>query len=544
MLEKRPGADLENVASGEWQGRQAQYYTDRVVIKLKPPADSARSLEDVYADVAADIPGGEPRHQTPTGRVIASVEPGTDVLDLAAKLSARDDVEWAEPDVVDKAALMPSDPRFTDQWGLTKMSAPAAWDLETGQANVLIGIVDSGISMAATGGLNHPDLDSSRYVLGTDFVDGGDPRDLNGHGTHVAGIAAGEGNNAEGISGTNWGSQVYICRTLDASGNGSGANFASAVEEVVDYAVAHSMKAVINYSGGGAASNAKRDACQYAHDRGMILCAATGNDNAGPVIWPAAYSADFDGVIAVGSTDQDDKVSSFSNVGPEVVVVAPGRSILSTMPTYAVTIPAALNYDRLDGTSMAAPYVTGLVALMWSRHPGFTNTRIRECLTSSAVKLGAGNFDNTWGFGRVDAEKALRCGDLVFTPFTRFTEFTRFTIPPVTLFTRFTFPTRFTIFTRFTPFTRPFTEGPPGPGPVPFLRFGNAILDPEDLVLARFEDYAEVADVLGSAGVSSIDQLACTDAGELATALAIDDDMAAQLVASAQQRLRELAGAA
>jgi subtilisin len=80
------------------------------------------------------------------------------------------------------------------------------------------------------------------------------------------------------------------------------------VEEIVDYAVAHSMKAVINYSGGGAASNAKRDACQYAHDRGMIVCAATGNDNAGPVIWPAAYSADFDGVIAVGSNDSNDTV--------------------------------------------------------------------------------------------------------------------------------------------------------------------------------------------------------------------------------------------
>ena len=545
MLEKQPGQGPENVASGEWEGRPAQYYTDRVVIKLKPPADSARSLDDVFADVAADIPGGEPRQPpSPTGRLVASVDPGTDVLELAARLSARDDVEWAEPDVVDRAALTPSDPRFPDQWGLAKIGAPAAWDLETGKATVLIGIVDSGISMAATGGLNHPDLDASRYLLGTDFVDGGTPRDLNGHGTHVAGIAAGEGNNAEGISGTNWGSQVYICRTLDATGNGSGANFASAVEEIVDYAVAHSMKAVINYSGGGAASNAKRDACQYAHDRGMIVCAATGNDNAGPVIWPAAYSADFDGVIAVGSTDSNDTVSSFSNVGPEVVVVAPGRSILSTMPTYAVTIPAALNYDRLDGTSMATPCVTGLVALMWSRHPGFTNTRIRECLTSSAVKLGAGSFDNTWGFGRIDAEKALRCGDLVFTPFTRFTEFTRFTIPPITLFTeftRFTFPTRFTIFTRFTPFTRPFTEGP-GPGPEPFVRFRNTIFEPEELALRRFEGFADVADALGSAGLDGLDQLACADAGALAGALGLDADEVAPLIDSAQQHLRQLAG--
>jgi subtilase family protein len=547
MLEKQPPEGPDNVASGEWRGQPTQYFTDRLVIKLKAPEDSARSLEDIYEEVARDIPdGGLRQAPSPAGRVVVSVEPGTDIPELAASISARDDVEWAEPDVVDRAALTPSDPRFAQQWGLPKIKAPAAWDLETGAGTVLIGIIDSGISMAATGGLNHPDLDAGRYLLGTDFVDGGTPRDLNGHGTHVAGIAAGEGNNAEGISGMNWGSQVYVCRTLDATGNGSGANFASAVEEIVDYAVAHSLKAVINYSGGGAPSNAKRDACQYAHDRGMILCAATGNDNAGPVIFPAAYSTQFDGVIAVGSTDQNDTVSSFSNVGPEVTVVAPGRGILSTMPTYAVGIPAALNYDTLDGTSMATPFVTGLVALMWSRHPGFSNQRIRECLTSSAVKLGAGTFDNTWGFGRIDAEAALRCGDLVFPPFTRFTVFTRFTLPPVTLFTPFTRFTFRTPFTRFTPFTRPFTFGPgpgPEPGPFvrPFVRFGHVLLAPEELDLARFEDFDQVGDALRATGVTHLDDLACSDAAELAGVLDLEPGQVAPLIESAQDRLRQLA---
>jgi subtilisin family serine protease len=199
---------------------------------------------------------------------------------------------------------------------------------------VLIGIIDSGISMSTAGALDHPDLNQAgRYILGTDFVDGGTPRDLHGHGTHVAGIAAAESNNAQGVSGMNWGTNVYICRTLDAGGNGSSADFADAVEEIVDYAVANSLKAVINYSAGGAANQTKQDAAQYADDLGMILCAATGNDSAGPVIYPAAYSTMFDGVIAVGSTDSNDTVSSFSNVGPEVTVVAPGRGILSTMPT-------------------------------------------------------------------------------------------------------------------------------------------------------------------------------------------------------------------
>ena len=347
--------------------------------------------------------------------LLQSSSNGQDQAEASFRKVARlGEVEYAEPDVVDHACVIPSDTRYVEQWGLQKIGMPAAWDLETGGSNVLIGIIDSGISMSGGGALDHPDLnDPSRYIQGTDFVDGGTPRDLNGHGTHVAGIAAAESNNAQGVAGMNWGSQVYVCRTLDTSGNGGSADFADAVEEIVDYALAHGLKAVINYSAGGGDNQTKRDACAYVNDHGMILCAATGNDNGAAVIFPAAYSVDYDGVIAVGSTDSGDTVSSFSNIGPEVTVVAPGRDILSTMPTYGVTIPAALNYDELSGTSMATPCVTGLIALMWSRHPSFTNRKIRDCLTSTAVKLGAGTFDNSWGNGRVAAEPALRCGDVV-----------------------------------------------------------------------------------------------------------------------------------
>lgn len=552
MLDKAPGErGLENVATGEWEGRPTLYYTDRIIIKARAPEDSATTFDEIYYGIAQDIPGGELlQPPSPTGRMLCSVAPSTDIPGLAAELSSRDDVEWAEPDVVDSAALMPSDPRFSQQWGLTTIKAPAAWDLETGDASVLIGIIDSGVSMAPAGGLDHPDLDASRYILGTDFVDGGTPRDLNGHGTHVAGIAAGEGNNAEGISGVDWGSQVYICRTLDAAGNGGSASFASAVEEIVDFAVANGRRAVVNYSGGGAPNNTKRDACQYAHDRGMVLCAATGNDDAGPVIFPAGYSTQFAGVIAVGSTDSDDSVSSFSNVGPEVTVVAPGRGIMSTLPTYAVTIPGALNYDTLDGTSMATPFVTGLVALIWSRHPGFSNQRIRDCLTGTAVKLGASDFDEAWGFGRIDAEAALRCGDFVFPDLTRFTRFTSFTA--FTPFSKFTLGTPFTPFTlftltpftRFTPFTPPITVGPgPGPRPVvqPFVRFGGSVFAPEDLALARFEDYGGVEDRLGALGLTRVDELASTDPGQLAAALEAPVEDAASLVEAAQRTLRRLA---
>jgi hypothetical protein len=346
----------------------------------------------------------------------------------------------------------------------------------------------------------------------------------------------------------NWGTRVYICRTLDANGDGSGADFASAVEEIVDFAVANTMKVVINYSGGGPASMAKQDACKYASDHGMLLCAAAGNDNGGPIIWPAAYSAMFDGVVAVGSTETNDAVSGFSNVGPELCVVAPGGSILSTTPTYAVQPGVALNYDTFRGTSMATPFVTGLCALMWSRHPSFANRKIRDCLQDTAARLGAGSFSNQWGFGRIEAEAALRCGDFLwpgfteftrFTRFTRFTEFTRFTrFTEFTRFTRFTEFTRFTRFTPFTPFTR-FTIGP-DPGPIesrPFVRFGNTVFSQEELGIERFEAFRSVSAELRSIGIERLDTVASVEPGELARRLSWTQDDAVRLVALSQQMM-------
>ncbi len=547
MLSKEQGSKStdDHIKQGEWKKKKIRYYAGRVIVKLKPPAsDSDKSAASLCDELAASLPSGRVRrYAKATGRTVLYFDAKSSVTTIARQLSERADVEYAEPDVVDSAMLIPSDTRYADQWGPDLIGAPGAWALETGNNNALIGIIDSGISTTAGGALDHPDLNAAgRYMLGTDFVDGGAPRDLRGHGTHVTGIAAAESNNAQGVAGMNWSSQVYICRTLDASGNGSSADFADAVEEITDFAVANNLKAVINYSAGGGANQTKQDACQYAHDRGVMLCAATGNDNGGPVIFPAAYSTTFDNVVAVGSIDSNDTVSSFSNVGPEVTVVAPGRGILSTMPTYAVTIPAALNYDFLDGTSMATPFVTGLISLMWSRHPGFTHTAIRNCLTGTAVKLGAGNFNNSWGFGRIDAEAALRCGDFVFPSL--FTYFTRFTI--FTLFTRFTAFTPLTPFTRFSPFTRfePFSRFigrfRKPVQPVRFVRVGKMVFDPAELDIKNFKELRAAAGDLRRVGIKGVHELAAADHTRLAKAMDYSVDEAALLVKLSKQILSEL----
>ena len=119
------------------------------------------------------------------------------------------------------------------------------------------------------------------------------------------------------------------------------------------------------------------------------------------------HSADFAGVIAVGVTDDTDSVASFSNVGPAVNVVAPGVSILSTFPTYDVNGDTAHDYVSWDGTSMATPHVTGLASLVWSRVPQLTNAQVRDVIENTAVKLGPGTFDDSWGHGRINAVDAV-----------------------------------------------------------------------------------------------------------------------------------------
>lgn len=433
MLTPKEGGEdsSRRVDSGTWKRRKVEYLAQRVIVKFKVDNEGEEGGEaalKVACDaVCEQLPGGRVlRRPSRTARAVMGVKQGESVTKLAREISKRDDVVYAEPDLIDHAAIVPNDTRYTDQWSHGVVDSENAWNLETGDPSVIVGIIDSGISMS--GGVpDHPDLSGSNIVLGTDFVDGGTPRDTNGHGTHVAGIAAGTGNNAAGVAGMAWNCTLYVCRTLDGGGNGSSADFADAVEEITDFALANGKKAVINYSAGGGDNLTKQDAAQYASDNGMLLCAATGNDFASPVIFPAAYSTTISGVVAVGSTTTTDTVSQFSNVGPEVTVVAPGgeiaggavppgEAILSAFPTYPVGISGGPNFAGLVGTSMATPLVSGLAALIWSRHPTHTNQKVKDCLIDTAVKLGAGNFNNSWGFGRVDAHQALKCGGLVIPP--------------------------------------------------------------------------------------------------------------------------------
>ncbi|MFN8192726.1 MAG: S8 family serine peptidase [Nocardioidaceae bacterium] len=409
------------VARGVWRGEEIAHRADRIIVKLavnarRPDLARARSLAE---ELAAQVPEAEvARVSAALSTVHLEVPEGTDIPALAERIAALPGVEYACPDRVTSISATPSDTRYSEQWGFPKIHADAAWDTETGDTDVLLAVLDTGISWAS-GALTHPDLDDTgRYLLGTDFIgDDTVPEDGFGHGTHVAGTCAAESNNAQGVSGMNWVSQVYVCKVFDDSGFGSESDFQAAAEEAVDYAVANSKRLVINLSARWTTDSPPlRDACDYIDSHGMILCVATGNDHASTIPSPAMHSADFGGVIAVGATDSTDAVAGFSNTGPEVSVVAPGVEILSTFPTYDVNGDTAHDYVSWDGTSMATPHVAGLASLVWSHVAQLSNEQVRDVIQNTADKLGPGDFDNDWGHGRVNAAVALAKAGWQVTP--------------------------------------------------------------------------------------------------------------------------------
>jgi len=324
------------------------------------------------------------------------------------------------------------------------ISAVSAWDVTTGSSTVTVAILDSGIPML-NGALSHPDLDDpNKIILGPDYSnDGEGVRDLLGHGTHVAGIVGAETNNGVGIAGVAWGCKLLIIQVFNANGSGTFQSFYNGVVYASDYKTSHQGTAmVINYSGGGVAgSQLLRDAIVYARDRDVTIVAAAGNQNGGVVDYPAAYSGEYSNLIAVSSTDFNDVFSTFSSKGPAVNVSAPGgtgyyldgttyrfngsqnlgRNILSTTPNYSFTIQTdpvypgdpydsdvAQSYGYLAGTSMAAPLVSGVVALLLSYDVNTSPLVLRDgFIQPFADDKGAIGRDDYYGYGRINALRAL-----------------------------------------------------------------------------------------------------------------------------------------
>lgn len=357
-----------------------EFVSNEVVIRFKRAATS-ESIQYCFSLVSGTVLSlieelGAWIIQVPSGHVAESI----------AVISTCPNVRYVEPNYTAFIAdTIPFDPNWNFQYGLINIRAPQGWDYSTGSNAVTIAIIDSGVD------LGHADL-AAKIVPGYDFVNGDSiAQDDNGHGTHVAGIAAASGNNGIGIAGVSWGARIMPIKVLNAAGGGSFADVAAGIIWATDNGAQ-----VINLSLGGASSSVVlQDAVNYAYGKGVVLVAAAGNTGTGMILYPARYA----NVIAVGAVDITNSHAGFSNFGPELDIVAPGASIYSTVIG---------GYDYKSGTSMAAPYVSGVAAILRGYPAGYSPSAIALEIESSALDLGAPGLDSFYGYGLIQMDRAIQ----------------------------------------------------------------------------------------------------------------------------------------
>jgi thermitase len=332
---------------------------------------------------------------------------GLSVEQAVALYSRLPGVVYAEPNGVAHAALAaPNDPSYPSQWALERIHAVDGWSAWPGgygrSGGPTVAVLDTGVYAG------HPDL-AGVVLPGANCTSGvctsGGAGDDNGHGTHVAGTIAADTNNAIGVAGVAPGSSVLPVKVLGASGSGSYAGIAAGI----DWAVAHGAR-VINMSLSGSTSSVTLcSAVSRALDAGVVVVAAAGNGSSSAASYPAACS----GTFGVSATTSSDVLASFSNVGyPDVDVAAPGASILSTLRDGT--------YGYYSGTSMAAPHVSGLAALLLGQSGARSPLDVMRIIALSSDHIGGASYGSdpsglcvacTWstayGYGRINVARAL-----------------------------------------------------------------------------------------------------------------------------------------
>jgi subtilisin family serine protease len=351
-------------------------------LKNTPESSSLMVLKKDSAEISAT---SKIREVTPEYRA--------EIDELCKKLQSDGVADRCEPNYILHAYATPNDPLYSQMYGLSRINAPGAWDLTTGSSSVIVAVIDTGID------LNHADL-AGRIISGQDFVDNDFvPQDGNGHGTHVSGTIAAAGNNGSGTTGINWDTRILAIRVLDSNGDGT----LSAVASGIDYARLNGAS-IINLSlGGDSDSTILRDAVENANDAGIFISIAAGNEsnnNNTTGSYPANYN--LTGTVSVAATDENDNLAYFSNFGSTTVHLgAPGVSIVSTVPSFV----AGSGYSSFSGTSMAAPHVAGVAALMKSLNPNLTGSQIKGTMLANVDLVGALSGKTITG-GRLNAYRA------------------------------------------------------------------------------------------------------------------------------------------
>jgi subtilisin family serine protease len=401
----------------DWDGTAVAARSDAWIVRTEQPLAAAVAAEGWRA--------------RPLGAGIELVvAPGLSAAAMRSWAAATAGVIGIEPDFAITPTALPNDPLLDAQWGLRNtgqsggvrggdIAAPAAWDVTTGSRDVVVAVIDSGFDYT------HPDLaanvwrnpgevpgdglDNDRNgfvddVHGWDFANGdADPMDDDGHGTHVAGTIGAVGDNGIGVTGVSWQVSIMGLKFLDAEGNGYMSDAIAAVSYATrmrrEFGV--NVVATNNSWGGSERSLALRDAIADGGAAGILFVTAAGNDGFNGdkrANYPA--NEDLDAVIAVTATDRSNRLADFATYGPiHVDLGAPGVAIRSTVP--------GGGYATYSGTSMAAPHVTGTIALVAAANPSASAAAIRGAILSTTTPLASLAGKTVTG-GLLDAAAAVR----------------------------------------------------------------------------------------------------------------------------------------
>lgn len=440
------------------QNQNASYAPNQIVIKMRPSSAGVSALNAPSASALDRIKQQyslrNERSLIPTqnassnkaGLSTASVHTEFnqlfvlefdqgDALQLSKNIAQDPDVEYAEPNYIYSAQLVPSDPFYSssgswgqsydDLWGLKAINTEAAWDLTLGE-NVVVAVIDSGVNRT------HPDIQQNIWqntneipnngidddnngfiddVYGWSFAsNSNNTGDVGGHGTHVAGTVASAVNNTQGIVGVAPGAKILPVKGLSDQGLGLNADLAASII----YAADMGADVINNSWGGSGRSEAIADAMRYAYSQGVTIVSAAGNENSPTSqFFPAGYPE----TITVSALDAFSARADFSNWGMKLDVAAPGVDILSLLSSdmnTSNTDPALIvngNLLRSNGTSMASPHIAGIAALILSRNPNLSPEQVRYILRNSAVDLDISGYDIAFGYGLANATAALQMVD-------------------------------------------------------------------------------------------------------------------------------------
>lgn len=399
----------ENPFYSKQMAEESSFQPGEILVKFKQVVSSS-SMESMLREYNATMI----RSLYQSDVMVWNTTVGSE-LGLVERLNVDQRVDYAEPNYICKAFLTPNDSRFNRQWGHEKTNSQSGWNSTTGKSSTVIAILDSGIDE------NHPDL-KSKIVAGYDFIDNDtNPRDTNGHGTHVAGIAAAVTNNGTGIAGMDWNARIMPIRILDQVGSGT----ISGVADGITWAYTHGAN-VLNLSlGASQYSQTLQNAVNRAHAAGSLVVAAMGNEDSSLPFYPAANK----NVLAVAATNSSNFISDYSSYGSHCDISAPGGEmnyyhdpggIYSTLPTYNVYLTTQFsysrNYDYLQGTSQAAPMVSGLAALIWALQPSLSPDQVQMRIEETAVDRGSPGKDIFYGHGLMNAQAALKLVNPIIVP--------------------------------------------------------------------------------------------------------------------------------